>query len=166
MALEFEPEEENRNIPPLRYDDVYRLKRERPNEIVEINGGVLTIEAIESHLAKVDAVMIGRAAYDNPLLFQSVDRRFFDTSSEDDRSIPEIMAAVMDYAARRLEEGERLHRVTRHLMGFFVGWKGSKRWRRILSQAPTMTDADTQLIQDAYEALSIFHPHLLEAAIA
>ncbi|MEE2786853.1 MAG: tRNA dihydrouridine(20/20a) synthase DusA [Myxococcota bacterium] len=154
---------ENRTVPPLRYEDVYRLKRERPREVVEINGGVLTTESIETHLAQVDAVMIGRAAYENPLLFQGVDGRFFAHAGGRERSIPEIISTIVDYAERHLERGERLHHVTRHMMGFFVGWKGSKRWRRILSQAPSMPSADTTLIRDAYSALSHFHPQLTES---
>ena len=116
---------ENRTIPPLRYEEVYRLKRERPNQIVEINGGVLDTESVAQHLEHVDAVMIGRAAYDNPMLFADFDRRFFGDSSHAP-TYAEIISTMIDYAAHHIESGYKLHHVTRHMMGLFVGWRGWK----------------------------------------
>ena len=90
---------ENRNIPPLRYDDVYRLKRERPHLCVEINGGIRTIDDMAQHLGHVDAVMIGRAVYENPMLFADVDRRFYDDSDVD--PVERVLCRRADASIRR-----------------------------------------------------------------
>ena len=142
---------ENRTVPPLRYDDVYRLKQARPDLIIEINGGVTTMEAVEAHLEHVDAVMIGRAAYDYPLLFKDVDSHFFKGTAPSKHPF-EIVDSMIEYIARWVESGGRIHHVTRHMLSLFHGWPGGKRWRRILSDA-SQPGADLGLVSDALEAV-------------
>lgn len=134
---------ENRTIPPLRYADVYRLKAERPGLVVELNGGVRGLEAAQEHLdAGVDAVMIGRAAYEDPFLFADVDRRFFSTEGEgaDGAEAPgrfEVARRVGEYAEAYVRAGpqRKPSAVLRHLLGLFTGQPGAREFRRILGDA-------------------------------
>jgi len=151
---------ENRTVPPLRYEDVYRLKAERPSLVIEINGGITERQAMRDHLEQVDAVMIGRAAYDNPMLFCGIDQEFFGDEGRSETSMAQVVSTMIEYAAGQVECGQRLHRVTRHMMGLFAGWRGGKRWRRILSQAPTLPTVDEGLIRDAYAAVADLNPVL------
>jgi tRNA-dihydrouridine synthase A len=128
---------ENRTVPPLRYPDVYRLKAELPHLAIEINGGVRSLDAAAEHLERVDAVMIGRAAYDDPYVFADVDRRFF----ADAREVPgrvEVALRYGEYAERVLAGAPRLKLsgVTRHVLGLFTGVPGAREFRRILSTQP------------------------------
>ena len=121
---------ENRTVPPLRYDEVHRLARERPQLDVEINGGIKTLPEIETQLASVDAVMIGRAAYDRPYgLFSPIDAQFFG-----DPRAPSTRAEVVEtfgaYAARRLAAGHRPVPVLRHLLNLYAGEPGNKSFKR------------------------------------
>ena len=143
---------ENRNIPPLRYDDVYRLKRERPHLCVEINGGIRTIDDMAQHLGHVDAVMIGRAVYENPMLFSDVDRRFYDDSDVDPVSVFSVVEQMRPYVARWLERGGRLNSVTRHMLMLFYGQPGGRKWRRILGEA-IKPNADLSLLDEALNAV-------------
>ncbi|MCB9766324.1 MAG: tRNA dihydrouridine(20/20a) synthase DusA [Alphaproteobacteria bacterium] len=124
---------ENRNVPPLRYGDVHRLKRERPGLSIEINGGVRSLDAAAAQLAHVDAVMIGRAAYDDPLLFAPADRRFYDLD-RDEVDAFEVVEGMLPYVARRTEAGDLLHHITRHMLNLFAGQPGARGWRRHLSR--------------------------------
>ncbi len=133
---------ENRTVPPLRYDDVYRLKRELPGLRIEINGGVLSLDAAEQHLQRVDGVMIGRAAYDNPYLLVEADRRLF---GDDSPSLTrhEAVLAMEPYLEDWIARGVKAHHVTRHLLGLFNGIPGARAYRRYLSKrAPTAQSAD------------------------
>lgn len=124
---------ENRNVPPLRYDEVYRLKQERPELVIEINGGVTTAEAIAAHLEHVDAVMIGRAAYDNPYLFATVDRDHFgdDHPIATRRQVAEAMVPYVDtWTARGLKPA----RIVRHMFHLFAGLPGTRAWKRHLTE--------------------------------
>ena len=125
---------ENRTVPPLRPEDVYRLKAERPHLAIEINGGVLTLDEAEAHRQHVDAVMIGRAAYDDPWIFSEADARFYgEAGPTTDRS--QVVAAMVDYAERWVRGGLRLHPISRHLLPLFAHQPGGRRFRRILGQA-------------------------------
>jgi len=125
---------ENRDIPPLRYERVYRLKRAFPALTVIINGGITTLDAATAHLAHVDGVMIGRAAYGAPYaLLADADRRLYGKAY----AVPsesEIAQRYLDYAAREVQTGTRLHLVTRHATGLLSGRPGARAWRRALSQ--------------------------------
>jgi tRNA-dihydrouridine synthase A len=127
----------NLTVPPLRPADVYRLKQELPHLGIEINGGIVTLEAAAEHLQRVDGVMIGRAAYDNPYLFAEVDRRFYG----DDAASPnrfEVARRFGAYAARWLADrasrpGGKLSGLTRHVLGLFAGLPGAREFRRLLT---------------------------------
>ena len=127
---------QNRNVPPLRYEEVYRLKRHFPDLCVEINGGVRTMAEIQTHLQHVDAVMIGRAAYDNPMLFARVDTEIF---GEQKSVITEmdVAQAMLPYAQAWVKGGGRLHHISRHMLALFQGQPGARAWRRTLTEAST-----------------------------
>ncbi len=132
---------ENRTVPPLRYDDVYRLKQAFPELRIELNGGVLTLDAAQEHLRRVDGVMIGRAAYDNPYLLAAADRRLFgDEATPPTRH--EVVKQMMPYLETFLATGYKGHHVTRHLLGLFTGLPGARAYRRELSvKGPQASDA-------------------------
>ncbi len=137
---------ENRSVPPLRYDLVYRLKRERPDLTVVLNGGVTTLGAAEEHLAAVDGVMIGRAAYHNPYLLAEADRRLFGTRSPP-LSREELLARFLPYIRRQLSRGERFWSIGRHLLGLYHGQPGAKRWRRLLTERGRDPEAGLRLLE-------------------
>ncbi|MGF1457549.1 MAG: tRNA dihydrouridine(20/20a) synthase DusA, partial [Leptolyngbyaceae cyanobacterium] len=121
---------ENRDVPPLRYADVYRLKRDFPHLCIEINGGIKTLAQVRDHLAQVDAVMIGRAAYDIPYLFAEVDRRFFGVEDAvNTRS--QVVEAMLPYVDYWTGQGLKLNSITRHMLMLFHGQPGSRTWRRL-----------------------------------
>lgn len=124
---------ENRTVPPLRYEDVYRLKREFPQLTIELNGGVKTLDAVHMHLEHVDGVMIGRAAYEHPYLFATVDQTFY--GSRTPPATPrEVVERMLPYIEKRIGEGLHLNHVTRHMLNLFKGRPGAKAWRRFLSE--------------------------------
>lgn len=131
---------QNREIPPLRPDTVYRLKRDFPETEIVINGGIASIEEAIEHNHRVDGSMMGREAYRNPFLLADVDRRLFgETHPISTRS--DIASQMIDYARGEIEKGTRLHSITRHLMGLFHATPGARRWRRYLSaEAPRRND--------------------------
>lgn len=123
---------ENRTIPPLRYEDVYRLKRERPSLCVEINGGVRSLDDAEAHLRFVDGVMIGRAAVDEPWMFAEADRRFYGSSRAPvDRHA--VVEGLYEYVEKTASQGLKLNVTARHLFGLFAGMRGAKAFRRHLT---------------------------------
>jgi len=138
---------ENREVPPLHYDLVYRLKAERPDLHVTINGGIETLAQASEHLAHVDGVMLGRAAYQNPYVLAAVDQRFFGSET----AVPtrhEIIDAYLPYIEREIAAGTSLIAMTRHILGLFNGQPGARAFRRYLSEnAPgfdgTPTEATT-----------------------
>ena len=139
---------ENRNIPPLRYHEVHRLKAEHPDWPVEINGGIQTLEATAEQLERVDAVMIGRQAYDEPMLFAEVDRRFYG----DDHALAtrdEVVREMADYAARWAGPDWKMTRISRHLLNLYAGVPGAKRWRRHLTEHSVGKGAPPSIFLDA-----------------
>jgi tRNA-dihydrouridine synthase A len=141
---------ENRNVPPLRYDDVYRLKQERPDLPVELNGGVKSWAGARGHLDRVDAVMIGRWAYDQPWSFSTVDRDFFGSHAPPvDRA--SVVAAMTEYAARYLRDHPhgRVGHVARHMMGLYAGEPGARTWRRSLSEQAFRGGAGPEVLETA-----------------
>ena len=144
---------ENRDVPPLDYGLVHDLKRARPSLFVAINGGIADNDAAERHLAVMDGVMLGRAAYQNPELLLDVDARFFG----DPRPVADAFAALdafEPYAAARLREGVRLHDMTRHLLGLFTGLPGARAWRRHLATEAPKPDADLATLRAARRHVS------------
>ncbi len=139
---------ENRTIPPLRYEDVYRLKRARPELRVEINGGIRSLDASLAQLEHVDGVMIGRAAYEDPYVFADADRRVFgaDTPAPSRRAVVE---ACFDYADRLAADGRRLHLISRHLLALFVGQRGGRRFRRVIAEQGHRPGAGAEVLRRA-----------------
>ena len=142
---------ENRNVPPLRYPEIYQLKSDFPELIIEINGGIKTLDESEAHLQHVDAVMIGRAAYDDPMLFATADSRFFD-KADPGLSRIEVGEAMLPYIERAMtRDGTKLHHISRHLLNLFKGCYGGRNWRRILSEGAWREDADWRLVNRALD---------------
>ena len=141
---------ENRTIPPLRYEEIYQLKRERPHLFIEINGGIVDWPSIEVHLQYVDAVMLGRAAYSNPRLFFEADRRLFPDSEASPFSLEEVIFKMADYTDQWVEQGGRAHHVTRHLVHLLSGIPGNKYWRRTLSEGAVKKGATGEIVRFAW----------------
>ena len=136
---------QNRNVPPLRYEEVYRLKQELPHLSIEINGGIRTLDETLAHLEHVDAVMIGRAAVDDPWLFAEADRRIYGETTE----LPtreSILPAIARYAAEHVQQGGKLVHVYRHLLQLYRGEKGAKIWRRVLTEACQAAEPDPDVV--------------------
>ena len=125
---------ENREVPPLRYDLVYRLKAERPRLTVVLNGGVASLDEAVAHLRHVDGVMIGRSAYHEPWLLASADTRIFGAASDPQTDRRIAAEAFLPYIERQLAAGVPLPRMTRHLVGLFHGEPRARRWRRMLTE--------------------------------
>ncbi|MBT9560857.1 MAG: tRNA dihydrouridine(20/20a) synthase DusA [Myxococcales bacterium] len=147
---------ENRTIPPLRYDDVHRLKQERPDLQIEINGGFTDLDTAHAQLGHVDAVMIGRHAYDRPADYAIADALYFGEPAGDHdpyalrrRAVEEIIA----YADDRLREGERLHSIVRHTLNLYTGLRGTGVWKRALGTAVVRPGATPAILRDALDAV-------------
>ena len=139
---------ENREIPPLRYDVVHATKRQFPDLEIVINGGIPDLDAAKAHLAHVDGVMLGRAAYHTPHVLAEADRRIFGA----DAPAPtrhEIVARFLPFVERHLGEGVPLHRMSRHMIGLFQGLPGARAWRRHLSTNATRAGAGIEVIEQA-----------------
>lgn len=142
---------QNREVPPLRYEDIYRLKDE-VSLPVEINGGIRTLEAIAGHLERVDAAMLGRAAWDDPYMFAAVDRAFFE-SVEPIPPRSQVARAMRSYALQQVERGSRVHHVTKRMLTLFAGQPGARRWRRILTEGAS-TGRGVDVIDEALAAVA------------
>jgi tRNA-dihydrouridine synthase A len=145
---------ENRDIPPLRYDDVYRLKEEFPHLAIEINGGITNLAQVKEHLQYVDAVMIGRAAYDDPYLFATVDRDIFQAKITPPTR-QEIIENMIPYIDFWLEKGHKLHSISRHILQLFAGQPGTKAWKRYISENSHFPDANSTVIKEALKQVII-----------
>lgn len=140
---------ENRDVPPLNYERIYRLKAAHPELHVGINGGIKTLEACRAHLdAGVDSVMIGREAYQNPWLLAEVDSQLYGQTPPAS-SRHDVARAFRPYVIERLAEGARLNHVTRHLLGLFQGCAGGRRFRRHLSEHAHREGAGISVYDDA-----------------
>jgi len=139
---------ENRDVPPLDYELVYRVKRERPALTILVNGGIETLEQAEEHLRHVDGVMLGRAAYQNPILLSEVDARFFGGEPVD------LDAAIDTYAEhveRRLHQGARLHPLIKPMLGLYNGRPGARQFRRHLSEYAVRDGAGIAVLREALD---------------
>ena len=141
---------ENRDLPPLDYELVWRIKQENPNLEIILNGGIQTLEQAESHLTRFDGVMLGRAAYQNAAMLAEVDARFF---GDNPRSLDGAVAGYCDYIERKLGEGIRLHAMTKHMLGLFNGKPGARAFRRHLSENAIRDDASISVLRDALDFL-------------
>jgi tRNA-dihydrouridine synthase A len=139
---------ENRDIPPLDYDRVYRLKSALPEVPIVINGGVKTVVEARAHLDRVDGVMLGRAAYQEPWRLLSVDPELFGEAAPH-ANIKDVFAAMMPYIESQLVQGTRLHSITRHFVGAFHGVPGARAFRRHLAENGVKPGAGVNVLRDA-----------------
>jgi len=139
---------ENREIPPLKYEYAYQLKRDFPHLEISINGGIKTLDEVEEHLKHVDGVMLGREAYHNPYVLAGVDSRFYgaDTSL---LSREEAEASLIDYARQEVARGAFLGGITRHALGLYRGVAGARGWRRVLSDSRRLATGDMTIFDEA-----------------
>ncbi len=140
---------ENRDVPPLEYERVYRLKKENMNKFIGINGGIHSIEEVVKQLDYVDGVMVGRHAYQNPASLLAVDNIVF---GKTDKPITDsdIIDAMCEYAERYIAQGGRLSHITRHMVGLFHGRNGARKWRQMLSCDANKPDAGASLVKEAF----------------
>ena len=139
---------ENRHIPPLRYEDAYRLKEDFPQLFIEINGGITTLGQIKEQYQYVDAVMVGRAVYDNPYLFAVVDKEIYgDGMTALTRH--EIVAKMLPYIDYWLGKSLKLNSISRHLLQLFSGQPGTRAWKRHISENVYLPGADSLVIEEA-----------------
>jgi tRNA-dihydrouridine synthase A len=141
---------QNREIPPLKYDYVYRLKQEHPQLDIVLNGGIKSLDEMTLHLQHVDGVMLGREAYHNPYMLAQVDRLFYGDAAAA-RSRGEVIDEYLGYLEEQLRSGERLHAVTRHLHGLYKNVRGSNAWKRYLSMHGHKPGAGVEVLQAARE---------------
>lgn len=143
---------QNREVPPLRYEYVYRLKQERPDLTIVINGGIDSLEQCQTHLAQVDGVMLGRAAYQTPYLLAAVDRELFGKES-DDPLRHEVIENLLPYIEQQMQSGVKLMSISRHILNLYKGQPGGKRWRRHLSEN-AKPDSDVAVLLEAIGEVS------------
>ena len=139
---------ENRDIPPLDYDRVYRLKAALPDVSVIINGGIASLEEAKEHLAHVDGVMLGRAAYQEPWRLLGADPELFGEAAPH-AAMKDVFAAMIPYIERELAAGTRLHSMTRHFVGAFHGVPGARAFRRHLAENGVRPGAGVNVLRDA-----------------
>ncbi|WP_406871900.1 tRNA dihydrouridine(20/20a) synthase DusA [Aminobacter sp. P9b] len=145
---------ENRDIPPLDYGRVYRLKARMPHRFIGINGGIQTLDETRTHLDHVDGVMLGRAAYHTPSVLAGVDAMLRGEAAED-FDFAALVDTMADYAARHIAAGGRLGHVTRHMVGLFHGLAGARRFRQILSTDATRPGAGPEVLRQAFAAVEL-----------
>lgn len=145
---------ENRDIPPLDYDRVYRLKQKHPGRFIGINGGIPSLDEACRHLEHVDGVMLGRAAYHTPGLLAGADARIWGETSLD-MDWAALIETMADHAARHIAAGGRLSHVTRHMVGLFHGLPGARRWRQILSTDANRPGAGPEVLRAALAAVDL-----------
>lgn len=143
---------QNREVPPLRHDQVHRLAAERPDLIVETNGGIRDLDAAAAHLVHVDAVMIGRAAYEAPMTLAGADRRLFGETSAVP-SLRDVIEGMREVIDDELARGTRLATLVRPMIGLARGVPGARRWRRALTEGAVRPGAGPELIDEAIAQL-------------
>jgi tRNA-dihydrouridine synthase A len=144
---------ENREVPPLRYDTVHRVKADFPELEIIANGGIRTLAQARAQLAKVDGVMIGREAYQNPYALAAWERALLGTAAPAPSRF-EIVERLLPYIARELTGGTPLRAITRHMLGLFNGLPGARAWRRRLSEAAHLPGADARVVVEAMAAVA------------
>ncbi|HYW91626.1 MAG TPA: tRNA dihydrouridine(20/20a) synthase DusA [Gammaproteobacteria bacterium] len=138
---------ENREVPPLRYGVVHRLKRDFPGLAIVINGGIRDLDAVQDQLRQVDGVMVGRAAYHDPWMLADADRRVFGADGPA-TSRHQVLQAYARYVRERLDQGAQLQRMARHVLGLFQGLPGARAFRRHISQHGHRHGAGAEVLED------------------
>ena len=146
---------QNLNIPPLKYDVVYRLKKDFPKEEIIINGGITSTEQIKEHLKIVDGVMMGRSIYHSPYLLGDIEREIFNNKNILSRR--EVMESLVPYVKEETKKGIRLNQIMRHTLGLFHGQAGSSFWKRYLSENMCVRDADVKKIDHIMDKITFSH---------
>ena len=144
---------QNLNIPPLKYDFVYRLKKDFPNEEIIINGGILSTNEVQNHLKKVDGVMIGRSAYHTPYMLADIEKEIFNNSNVPSRQ--DVIEKLLPYIREEIKKGTRLNQIMRHTLGLFHGQTGSSYWKRYLSENMCVRDADIRKIDHILDKIKL-----------
>ena len=151
---------ENLNIPPLKYEFVYKLKNYfKDNEII-INGGIKTTDEIKNHLSKVDGVMIGRAIYHSPYFLAEIEKEIFNNSDVPTRA--EVMENLIPYIQEQTSKGVQLNHIMRHTVGLFHGQNGSREWKQYLSKNMCIRNADLQKVNHIMDQVRRTNPISLE----
>jgi len=143
---------QNREIPPLEYPKVWRLKAERPALTIVANGGIRTLEGAREQWARVDGVMIGREAYHNPYYLALLDRLAWPDGAPPLPEPAEVVAALRPYVEARLARGERLHAIVRHVLGLYAHRPGARAFRRVVSELGPRPGADFGVLAAALRA--------------
>ena len=139
---------QNREIPPLQYPWVYRLKQDFPHLTIILNGGIQTIDEAKTQLNWVDGVMVGRAAYQNPWLLAQVDQAIWQTKTTA-ASRQQVVLQILPFITEQLQQGVALKQITRHMLGLFQGQPGAKAWRRHLTEQGCRPNAGIQVVEQA-----------------
>jgi len=143
---------ENREIPPLKYETVWRLKADRPGLTIVANGGIRTLEGAREQWQRTDGVMVGREAYHNPYYLAALDRLAWPAHAPPVPEPAEVVAALRPYVAARLARGERLHAITRHVLGLYAHRPGARAFRRVMSELAPHAGADFAVLEAALRA--------------
>jgi tRNA-dihydrouridine synthase A len=154
---------QNREVPPLQYERVFRLKRDFPDLDIIINGGIADLNQAEALLQQVDGVMLGREAYYNPYLLAEVDRRFYGTDTPTPGRV-EVIERLIPFIESELAKGNRLNSVVRHILGLFHGEPGARAWRRHLSENAAKPGAGLAVVDDALALLAQNAAQMLASA--
>lgn len=144
---------DNRTVPPLIYERVYRLKKEFPDLNIILNGGIGTVEDCQQHLKHVDGVMIGRQAYQTPWLLTELEQELGDVRQAESRSRDQVVQQMIPYIIGELQNGAQLKHITRHMLGLFSGQPGARAWRRTLSEQAHMPGAGIEVLETALAKL-------------
>ena len=144
---------ENRSVPPLKYERVFQLKRDLPELEIILNGGITTVEQVDEVLENVDGVMIGRQAYHDPYFLAHLEQHFNPGWKPPDRH--EVVAQMVPYIEKELARGERLGRITRHMLGLFTGRPGARTWRRHISENAFKDGAGPDVLIDALDKMPV-----------
>ena len=151
---------ENLNIPPLKYEFVYKLKEHFQNDEIVINGGIKSTENIKEHLLKVDGAMIGRAVYHSPYFLAEIEREIFNNKEVPTRT--EVMENLIPYIQEQTSKGIQLNHIMRHTVGLFHGQNGSRTWKQYLSKNLCIRDADLQKVNHIMDQVKNTYPVSLE----
>ena len=144
---------QNLNIPPLKYDVVYKLKKDFKNDQVIINGGITSTDQIQEHLTKVDGVMIGRAVYHSPYFLAEIEKNIFNNNNVLSRQ--EVIESLIPYIKKEISNGTQLNQIMRHTLGLFHGQTGSSFWKRYLSENLCVRDADIKKIDHIMDKVKL-----------
>ncbi len=152
MLGKFTPKQ-NLNIPPLKYDYVYKLKKDFKDLEIIINGGITSTDQVKNHLDKVDGVMIGRSVYHSPYLLAEIENEIFNNYDIKDRE--EVIEDLIEYVKTEVKKGTRVNQVMRHTLGLFHGQTGSSHWKRYLSENMCVRDADVKKIDHIMDKVKL-----------